>query len=131
METAESLGLDGKNVSITITKIGGEEEQMKTKEFKVQLSSLVNRRSFVVKAIGIPQISDDIARIFEGGCCKDVTSDNREDSSRLRSSGPTYWYRPRPNAHWRDETIKTSGGQEFTAWMGGIRSNNHQKSRNK
>ena len=55
METAESLGLDGKNVSITITKIGGEEEQMKTKEFKVQLSSLVNRRSFVVKAIGIPR----------------------------------------------------------------------------
>ncbi|XP_068697577.1 uncharacterized protein [Montipora foliosa] len=44
-ETAESLGLDGKNVSITITKIGGEEEQMKTKEFKVQLTSLVNRRS--------------------------------------------------------------------------------------
>ena len=54
METVESLGLDGKNVSITITKIGGEEEWMKTKEFKVQLTSLVNRRSFVVKAIGIP-----------------------------------------------------------------------------
>ena len=36
METAESLGLEGKNVSITITKVGGEEQEMKTKEFKVQ-----------------------------------------------------------------------------------------------
>ena len=35
LDTAESLGLEGKNVSITITKIGGEEEEMKTKEFKV------------------------------------------------------------------------------------------------
>jgi len=35
LETAESLGFNGKNVSITITKIGGEEEHMKTKEFKV------------------------------------------------------------------------------------------------
>ena len=70
METAESLGLDGKNVSITITKIGGEEEQMKTKEFKVQLTSLVNRRSFVVKAIGIPRISDDIAGISKEDAAK-------------------------------------------------------------
>ena len=35
MET-ESLGLEGKNVSITITKVGGEEQEMKTKEFKAQ-----------------------------------------------------------------------------------------------
>jgi len=28
METAESLGLEGKNVSITITKVGGEEQEM-------------------------------------------------------------------------------------------------------
>ncbi|XP_068711775.1 uncharacterized protein [Montipora foliosa] len=70
METAESLGLDGKNVSITITKIGGEEEQMKTKEFKVQLTSLVNGRSFVVKAIGIPRISDDIAGISKEDAAK-------------------------------------------------------------
>ena len=70
LETAASLGLDGKNVSITITKIGGEEEQMKTKEFKVQLTSLVNGRSFVVKAIGIPRISDDIAGISKEDAAK-------------------------------------------------------------
>lgn len=30
-DTAECLGLTGKNISMTITKAGGEEEQMKTK----------------------------------------------------------------------------------------------------
>ena len=129
METAESLGLDGKNVSITITKIGGEEEQMKTKEFKVQLTSLVNRRSFVMKAIGIPRISDDIAKISKEDAAK-MSLLTKEKIYRA-SGGPTYWYRPRPNAHWRDETIRASGGQEFTAWVGGIWGNNQQKSRNK
>ena len=64
LETAESLGLEGKNISITITKVGGEEEQeMKTKAFKVQVSSLDNDRKFIIKAIGIPIISDDITAI--------------------------------------------------------------------
>lgn len=75
METAESLGLNGKKVSITITKIGGEEGQMKTKEFKVQVTSLVNRTSFVVKAIGIPRISDVHCQNLDEGCSKNVTSD--------------------------------------------------------
>ena len=43
METAESLGLEGRNVSITITKVGGEEQEMKTKEFKVQETSPRNK----------------------------------------------------------------------------------------
>ena len=61
-ETAESLGLEGKNISITITKVGGEEE-MKTKAFKVHVTSLDNDRKFLIKAIGIPTISDDIVPI--------------------------------------------------------------------
>ena len=63
LDTAESLGLEGKKVSITITKIGGEEEEMKTKEFKVRVTSLENKRSFVIKAVGIQQISNNIAGI--------------------------------------------------------------------
>ena len=31
-DTSETLGLKGKDVSITITKVGGEDETMKTKE---------------------------------------------------------------------------------------------------
>jgi len=35
LEIATNLGLEGKSVSITITKVGGEEEEMITKVFNV------------------------------------------------------------------------------------------------
>ena len=60
LETAENLGLEGENVSITTTKVGGEEEDMVTRAYKVQVTSLENRKTFSIKAIGIPCISDDI-----------------------------------------------------------------------
>ena len=62
-ETAEALGLDGKKVSISITKVGGEEEEMTTKVFKVQVTPLDSKKAFLVKAIGIPCISDDVVDI--------------------------------------------------------------------
>ena len=62
-ETAETLGLKGKDVSITITKVGGEEETMKTKEYNVQLTCIDNNRCFTVKAIGIQSISDEIPAV--------------------------------------------------------------------
>jgi hypothetical protein len=37
-ETAETLGLEGDNISITLTKVGGEEEEIRTKVYKVQVS---------------------------------------------------------------------------------------------
>lgn len=92
LETAESLGLEGRNVSVTITKIGGEEEEMKTKEFKVQVTSLDAKRNFVVKAIGIPRISEDITGITKGRCCRAYTPDKREDSPRHRTSGSPNWH---------------------------------------
>ena len=61
--TAESLGLKGENVSITLTKVGGEEEDISTKVYRVQVSAPENNERFVVKAIGIPNISDDIVGI--------------------------------------------------------------------
>ena len=62
-ETAVILGLKGKNVSITITKVGGEEEEMTTKVFKVKVTSLDDQKTFIVQAIGIPCISDDVVDI--------------------------------------------------------------------
>ena len=63
-ELAETLGLTGKNASVTITKVGGEGETIKTKEYKVQLSSIDDSsKRFTVKAIGIPSISDEIATV--------------------------------------------------------------------
>jgi len=48
-DTAETLGLKGKDVSITITKVGGEDETMKTKEYNVQLSCIDNNKRFTIK----------------------------------------------------------------------------------
>ena len=63
LETAEILRLERKSVSVTITKVGGEEEEMTTKVFKVQVTSLDNQKTFTVKAIGIPCISDDVVDV--------------------------------------------------------------------
>lgn len=63
LETAEILGLEGKCVSVTITKVSGEEEEMTTKAFKVQVTSLDNQKTFTVKAIGIPCISGDVVDV--------------------------------------------------------------------
>ncbi len=62
-ETAESLGLKGKDVSITITKVGGVDENVKTKVYKVPVTSLDSRKTYSVTAVGIPCISDDVIDI--------------------------------------------------------------------
>lgn len=62
-ETAETLGLKGKDVSVTITKVGGEEETMKTKEYKVQLICIDDNKRYTVKAISIDSISDEIPKV--------------------------------------------------------------------
>ena len=61
--TAETLGLKGNDVSITITKAGGEDETIKTKEYNVQLTYIDNNKCFTVKAVGIHSISDDIPAV--------------------------------------------------------------------
>ena len=60
---AEELRLKGKDVTITIAKVGGEEEEITTKMFSVHVRSLENKASYSVKAVGIPCISSNISRI--------------------------------------------------------------------
>ncbi|XP_068684242.1 uncharacterized protein [Montipora capricornis] len=61
--TAAQLGLQGKDTSVTITKVGGEEETIKTKVYKVPVSS-INRTEIVsIKAIGIPCISEYVSPV--------------------------------------------------------------------
>ena len=57
------LGLKGKDTSVTITKVGGEEKTMKTKEYRVPVNTLDNNGNYSVKAIGIPSIGDDITAV--------------------------------------------------------------------
>ena len=63
LETAENLGLKGNDVSITITKVGGEEETVKTKVFKVPIISLDTRKTYSITAVGMFCISDDVTDI--------------------------------------------------------------------
>ena len=51
---AQDLGIKGKAVTITIAKVGAEEEQLATKVYEVRIRSLENRSTHVIKAIGIP-----------------------------------------------------------------------------
>ena len=65
-ETADSLGLKGKEISLTITKVGGQEEEINTNVYNVPVSAIDNRRTYSVKAIGIPIISSESGSIDTG-----------------------------------------------------------------
>ena len=62
-ETAEQLNLKGKDTSVTITKVGGEEETMMTKEFNILVSPVDGNKKYKLKVISIPSITDDITAI--------------------------------------------------------------------
>ena len=53
-DTALMLGLKGKDTSVTITKIGGEEESMQTKVPCVPVESLDDGRRYPIKLSGYP-----------------------------------------------------------------------------
>ena len=62
-ETAHNLGLKGRDISVNITKVGGELEKINTKVYKVPVTAIDNLKRHSVRAIGIPCISVEIARI--------------------------------------------------------------------
>ena len=64
MSVADELGLKGKEVAITIAKVGGEEEELITKLLRVRIRSLVSRNVIhTVTAVCIPCIRSDITEI--------------------------------------------------------------------
>ena len=50
-------------MSITITKVGVEDDIMKTKKYNVQLTCIDNDKRFTVKAIGIHCVSDEFPAV--------------------------------------------------------------------
>ena len=48
---------------VTITKVGGEEQQLNTKIYQVRVRSLEDRSAHNIQAVGIPSISDDITSV--------------------------------------------------------------------
>ena len=62
-ETAALLGLTGKDTTISITKVGGEEDFFPTKVYKVPITAVGSTKPFSVKAIGIPEISESVKAV--------------------------------------------------------------------
>ena len=62
-ETAAALGLKGNDTTVTIMKVGGEEETNNTKVYRVPVSSPDNTKMFSIKAIGIPCISEEVSAV--------------------------------------------------------------------
>ena len=62
-ETAASLGLKGRDTSITITKVGGDEETITTKVYKVPVCTPNRFNTYSVKAIEITHISADVTPV--------------------------------------------------------------------
>ena len=60
-ETAVTLGLKGNESAVT--KVGGEEETIRTKVFKVPVSLSDNAETFSITVIGIPGISEEVSAV--------------------------------------------------------------------
>ena len=60
---ADQLGLNSKPIKIVITKVGGVEEELDTKLYKVPLFADGGRMIQTIQAVGIPQISDEPAGV--------------------------------------------------------------------
>ena len=60
---AEEFKLKGTDIVITITKVGGQEEELITKSYQVRIRSLEDCSSHVIQAIRIPSISADITDV--------------------------------------------------------------------
>ena len=59
-ETADSLRLNGRYITVNIVKVGGDEEEIQTKIYEVAVSGMNDSKKYVIKAVGIPSISEEI-----------------------------------------------------------------------
>ena len=95
LSVADELGLKGKKVTITIAKVGGEEEELITKLFRVRIRSLVSRNVIhTVTAVGILCISSDITEIklsHVAGIFALHTGETREAANLIARQSPLGW----------------------------------------
>ena len=69
---------------MTITKVGGEKEEIHTKLYKVPLLSLENNSVHHVTAIGLQSISDNVASVDVSQICKKL---GLEEGKLFRENG--------------------------------------------
>ena len=66
-ETADTLRLNGRDITVNIVKVGGDEEEIQTKIYEVAVSGMNDSKKYVIKAVAVPCISEEIkgARVSE------------------------------------------------------------------
>ena len=60
---AEFLCLESKPVKILITKVGGVEEELATKVYKIPVCTVDGKPVQTIQAVGIPQISNEVEEV--------------------------------------------------------------------
>eukprot|EP00057_Strongylocentrotus_purpuratus_P016422 XP_011670896.1 PREDICTED: uncharacterized protein LOC105441474 [Strongylocentrotus purpuratus] len=75
---AEDLGLTGKSISITITKVGCVEESVTTSLYRVPVSSVGGKTIHKILAVGLPCINDDIEEVNIDNLARQVGLNPRE-----------------------------------------------------
>ncbi|PIK55383.1 hypothetical protein BSL78_07699 [Apostichopus japonicus] len=75
---ADELKLTGRNISVSITKVGGEQEEVKTKVNKVPIRFMDSQQRYTVSAIGLPCISDEVTEASLTDEAKQLGLDVRE-----------------------------------------------------
>ena len=82
---AEEMKLKRKDITLIIGKVGGEEEQLKTKLFRIRFRSLERNSVHTLIAVGIPCISENISEVK----LRDVAKRLELSKAKLhRYSGP-------------------------------------------
>ena len=82
---ADDLQLKGKSISVNITKVGGDVEEVQAKLYKMRLQSLDDSKTYGLSAVSISCITNDIAEVEITGVAKIFHLDEK---CFHRESGP-------------------------------------------
>ena len=109
-ETADSLRLNGRDITVNIVKVGGDDEEIQTKIYEVAVSGMNDSKKYVIKAVGIPCISEEIKGVRVSELAEQF--DLPRGSVRRRREG-TWTFSLELTicvyAHWSYETSQSPG----------------------
>ena len=127
---AEDLKLKGKDIVVTITKVGGQEEELSTKNYQVRIRSLEDRSARHTSNRNSHHQRGH-HRCQDCRRCKTTWSRKRSATSRQWTYRLTHWNRSSKAAHVRNERSRKRGSPSFTSRLGGIRSSSWRAVRGK
>ena len=81
---ANELNLTGHKISVSITKVGGEEEQVQTRLYKVPVKPMNSNQKYVISAISLPCISEDVADVSIAEEANQLKIDQKRTAPQLQ-----------------------------------------------